>query len=103
MGACLACPSQEDRSDGATRREVSRKRSRTMNVPNSGRSMVERRGSTHNAAPPDFGLSSHYRVMELLGEGGTGQTWLCQDLKTHRRVAVKFIPRCGDEMFRNDE
>ncbi|GIL84746.1 hypothetical protein Vretifemale_13356 [Volvox reticuliferus] len=31
--------------------------------------------------------------MELLGEGGTGQTWLCQDLKTHRRVAIKFIPR----------
>jgi hypothetical protein len=31
--------------------------------------------------------------MELLGEGGTGQTWLCQHHETARRVAVKFVPR----------
>ncbi|KAG2450725.1 hypothetical protein HYH02_004563 [Chlamydomonas schloesseri] len=31
--------------------------------------------------------------MELLGTGGTGQTWLCQHHETARRVAVKFVPR----------
>ncbi|KAG2492153.1 hypothetical protein HYH03_009644 [Edaphochlamys debaryana] len=43
--------------------------------------------------PPDFGVRGHYIVMEMLGEGGTGQTWLCQDVRTARRVAIKFMPR----------
>ncbi|GIL65194.1 hypothetical protein Vafri_18977 [Volvox africanus] len=91
MGLCL-CKSVEDRSD-ANSRDSSRKRSRSGFGPAGNRQYSERGGSSRHARTPDFGINSHYRVMELLGEGGTGQTWLCQDLKSHRRVAIKFIPR----------
>jgi len=43
--------------------------------------------------PPDFGISDIYIVMRLLGEGGSGQTWLCQEVKTRATVAIKFIRR----------
>ncbi|GLI66703.1 hypothetical protein VaNZ11_010636 [Volvox africanus] len=92
MGLCL-CKSVEDRSDAHSRRDFSRKRSRSGFGPAGNRQYSERGGSSHHARTPDFGINSLYRVMELLGEGGTGQTWLCQDLKSHRRVAIKFIPR----------
>ncbi len=29
----------------------------------------------------------------MLGEGGSGETWLCKDLKTGEERAVKFIQR----------
>ena len=31
--------------------------------------------------------------MKLLGEGGSGQTWLCRHSITTKLVAIKFIKR----------
>eukprot|EP00798_Chlamydomonas_sp_ICE-L_P019999 gene19999-26712_t len=42
---------------------------------------------------PDFGISELFEVKTMLGEGGSGQTWLSRDLKTQEEVAIKFIPR----------
>lgn len=74
-------------------KEVSRKgKMGTGTGPSRARSMVS---STDDQPPPvpDFGVSSRYHLLNKLGEGGTGSTWLCQDIKTAQRVAIKFIPR----------
>ncbi|MEW5307987.1 MAG: hypothetical protein WDW38_000382 [Sanguina aurantia] len=42
---------------------------------------------------PDFGLDNNYEVIRLLGEGGSGQTWLCRDLETDENLAIKLIRR----------
>ena len=34
-----------------------------------------------------------YDVMKVLGKGGTGETWLCRDMKTDELLAVKLIKR----------
>ena len=31
--------------------------------------------------------------MKLLGEGGSGQTWLCRNNTSSKLVAIKFIKR----------
>ena len=38
-------------------------------------------------------IGSVMQVMKLLGEGGTGQTWLCRSSTTSKLVAIKFIKR----------
>jgi len=40
-----------------------------------------------------FGLGAHLRFQRVLGEGSEGQTWLCEDLETREKVAVKVIQR----------
>ena len=32
-------------------------------------------------------------MVELLGEGGSGETWLCIDLVTKEKVAIKALKR----------
>lgn len=40
-----------------------------------------------------FGLSKHFETLRLLGEGGTGETWLMRDRGSKELVAVKMIKR----------
>ena len=36
-------------------------------------------------------LADHYRIERLLGEGGMATVYLAEDLKHHRKVAVKVL------------
>ncbi|KIY92380.1 hypothetical protein MNEG_15583 [Monoraphidium neglectum] len=42
---------------------------------------------------PDFGVDGVFDVLQLLGSGGAGCTYLCRDLATKDLVAVKFMQR----------
>ena len=59
-------------------------------------SILLRSAERHNRnAPLDILISDSFlvQVMKLLGEGGSGQTWLCRHSITTKLVAIKFIKR----------
>jgi hypothetical protein len=39
------------------------------------------------------GIAPLEQVRKLLGEGGSGQTWLCLDRAARKQVAIKFMKR----------
>ncbi|GAX84005.1 hypothetical protein CEUSTIGMA_g11430.t1 [Chlamydomonas eustigma] len=59
------------------------------------RQTSERSQTVYNESldgPPDFGLGDLYEVIKMLGEGGSGQTWLCRG-QNSKLVAIKFMKR----------
>jgi serine/threonine-protein kinase len=44
-------------------------------------------------------LSAHYRIERELGQGGMATVFLAEDLKHHRRVAIKVLrPELSDAL-----
>ena len=53
-----------------------------------------------------FGLEEAYQPLQLLGRGGTGQTWLCREVVSGRKYAVKLqqrpLPRTAVRLAYNE-
>lgn len=55
-------------------------------------------GTSLDPAPEEAGDRhiGHYRLLEILGRGGQAVVWLAEDLRVHRRVALKVFS--GDQV-----
>jgi serine/threonine protein kinase len=49
-------------------------------------------GLGHHQTPGFPDLGTRYRPVRKLGQGGMGAVYLCDDMQTHARVAVKVLP-----------
>ena len=45
----------------------------------------------HPSQQPNNIISQKYRIIKTLGEGGSGITYLAQDLKNNKNVALKAL------------
>lgn len=48
---------------------------------------------TAKPPPPDVGLESSFELVEFLGRGGSGDTWLYRSRGSGELVAIKLIAR----------
>mmetsp|Transcript_9712 Transcript_9712/g.18147 ORF Transcript_9712/g.18147 Transcript_9712/m.18147 type:complete len:425 (-) Transcript_9712:282-1556(-) len=85
MGACASSPQAKYAENSSPPKSTPKPQTTTKQASPT---QQAKKSST-----PDFGLSTNYDVIKLLGRGGEGETWLCRDKTTDIEVAVKLIKR----------